>query len=446
MKLNSLLSSVADAGRELLRGDRKWFPGGKTADGGIEKLCNDLLSSKGEALGTALACTFVEVYQGMDEAERLGFFQLLANKFSASPDQIDSAIRAYQADQNPSRLHTLLQCSEAPRLELFRRINMAPNGTETLVNLRGQLIPLLKKHPELSEVDGDLTHLMASWFNRGFLHLEKIDWRTPAFILEKLIAYEAVHSMDGWDDLQRRLADDRRCFAFFHPAMDDEPLIFVQVALCKGLASSVQKLLESDINAGMQEQADTAIFYSISDCQAGLKGISFGNFLIKQVVMELQSELPNLQHFATLSPIPGFARWLNKQIESKALSDYQLKLVDKFDDPQHRKTHKVSDEAQSMLMQLCAHYLYSEKRGELPLDPVARFHLRNGASIERINWDGDLSAKGIRQSAGIMVNYRYNLKRVEERHENFVNDNVIAVERDFLKTLNFELMGSDKKA
>lgn len=194
----------------------------------------------------------------------------------------------------------------------------------------------------------------------------------------------------------------------------------------------------------MQEQADTAIFYSISDCQAGLKGISFGNFLIKQVVMELQKELPNLQHFATLSPIPGFSRWLNKQVESKQLTAEQITLIDKFDDPQHRKAHKILEEAQAMLMQLCAHYLYSAKRGELPLDPVARFHLRNGASIERINWDGDLSAKGIRQSAGIMVNYRYNLKRVEERHENFVNDNVIAVERDFLKTLNFELLGSEK--
>lgn len=445
MKLNSLLSSVADAGRELLRGDRKWFPGGKTADGGIEKLCNDLLSSKGEALGTALASTFVDVYKGMDKAEYLDFFNLLATRFSAAPERIESAIRAYQADQNPSRLHTLLQCSEAPRLELFRRINMAPNGTETLVKLRGQLIPHLKEHPEFADIDGDLRHLMSSWFNRGFLRLEKIDWRTPAFILEKLIAYEAVHTMEGWDDLQRRLADDRRCFAFFHPAMDDEPLIFVQVALCKGLAGSVQKLLESDIDTGMQEQADTAIFYSISDCQAGLKGISFGNFLIKQVVMELQSELPNLQHFATLSPIPGFCRWLNGQIEDKQLSDNQLKLIEKFDDPHHRKTHKFSEQAQSILMQLCAHYLYSVKRGDLPLDPVARFHLRNGASIERINWEGDLSAKGIRQSAGIMVNYRYNLKRVEERHENFVNDNVIAVERDFLKTLNFELLSSDKK-
>lgn len=441
MKLNNLLSSVAEAGRDLLSGERKWFSPSKSADSTIEKLCEDLLSSKGEALGTALAVSVVDACRAMDDEDRFEFFNLLLIRFAALPESIDSAISAYQSDHSSARLYTLLQCSEAPRLELFRRINMAPGGTETLVSLRGHLIQLLKKHPEFIEIDGDLSHLMSSWFNRGFLRLERIDWRTPAFILEKLIAYEAVHAMDGWGDLQRRLAEDRRCFAFFHPAMDDEPLIFVQVALCEGLAGSVQQLLEAGIDAGLQKQADTAIFYSISDCQSGLKGISFGNFLIKQVVMELQSELPNLQHFATLSPIPGFCRWLKMQIEDKQLTEQQLAAIGGFNDPQQRERLKDSEEARIILMQLCAHYLFNAKRGEQPLDPVARFHLRNGASIERINWRGDISDKGIRQSAGIMVNYKYNLKRVEERHENFVNDNIVTVEKEFTKYINPVLLG-----
>nr|WP_304504158.1 malonyl-CoA decarboxylase [Aestuariicella albida] len=419
-----------------MRGERRRFVGEAVSEIRVEQLCDDLLSSKGEALGTALACSVAEAFNAMNERERLDFFHLLAERYGASKDKVEQAIAHYQTNKTSANLHALHRCSEPPRQELFRRINMAPGGTQTLVHLREYLLPLLTDYPEFVAIETDLHHLMTSWFNRGFLRLERIDWHTPAFILEKLITYEAVHEMSGWEDLRRRLADDRRCFAFFHPAMEHEPLIFVEVALCQGLAESVQKILSAEVDPGLQAQADTAIFYSISDCQAGLKGISFGNFLIKQVVMELQQELPNLQHFATLSPIPGFCRWLHAQIEANKLSEQQLRAIDGFDQPiQEACQSRDSAEACAVLMPLCAEYLYRAKRGSKPLDPVSRFHLRNGASIGQLNWNGDTSAKGMRQSAGIMVNYTYNLGLVEERHEDYVNDNLVMVEKDFYKYL-----------
>jgi malonyl-CoA decarboxylase len=296
-------------------------------------------------------------------------------------------------------------------------------------------MPLLKKQPELWEVDNDLRHLMSFWFNRGFLKLVKVDWRTPANILEKLIEYEAVHSMNGWADLRRRLAEDRRCYAFFHPVMPDEPLIFVQVALTQGLANSVQSLLDSPADTAMTEQADTAIFYSISDCQGGLRGISFGNFLIKQVVMELQSELPNLQEFATLSPIPGFRRWISNLAEEQKLAPEDVTLIEQISNIDNAERITDSSEAEERLTQLCTEYLYEVKRDNQPIDPVARFHLRNGASIGRLNWMGDSSPKGLRQSCGMMVNYCYKLDHVAKQHEKFINEGVVTTEKEFQKTL-----------
>jgi malonyl-CoA decarboxylase len=303
---------------------------------------------------------------------------------------------------------------------------MAPDGTRLLVTMREDLLTALKANKALSVVDSDLQHLLETWFNRGFLTIRKIDWRTPAHILEKLIAYEAVHEMDGWDDLRRRLEQDRRCFAFFHPALEDEPLIFVEVALVDGLATAVQPLLAPKTDE--RKAADTAIFYSISNCQKGLKGISFGNFLIKQVVMELQQELPKLKHFATLSPIPGFSRWLEAELantDSAYLTAEDKAIVSALAPNWHKDTIN-SGPIKETLMRLCLHYLVEEKRGKRPLDPVARFHLGNGARIEQLNWLGDISVKGIKQSYGILVNYGYKLNHVEENHEAFVNQNVIA--------------------
>jgi malonyl-CoA decarboxylase len=311
---------------------------------------------------------------------------------------------------------------------------MAPDGTWTLVELRRQLLKILPIHPEFIPIDADFKHLMASWFNRGFLRLQRIDWQSPAGMLEKLMAYEAVHPMSGWDDLRRRLASDRRCFTFFHPVMEDEPLIFVEVALTQGLADSVQTILTADVDHDAQQVADTAIFYSISDCQAGLKGISFGNFLIKQVVMELQRELPNLHAFATLSPMPGFLPWLRQQ-PHEVLSAGGIDVLSACGEGAAHLAD-LSDDLAKWLTQKAAEYLYLAKRGAAPLDPVARFHLRNGASIERLNWLGDTSAKGLSQALCFMVNYRYELGCVEARHEAFVNEGRITIEEKIEQQLN----------
>jgi malonyl-CoA decarboxylase len=420
MAMNSWLNSIADAGREL------WTKASQRNGKSIKDLCQQLSSNKGEAMGTALAYAVVQAYQELDEQGRQDFFELLLTDFSQDSSQIIRHADAYKAQPNAANLAALTKVVRSPRRLLFQRINMAPDGTRLLVNMREDLLHALKANKQLAVVDSDLQLLLETWFNRGFLKIRKIDWRTPAHILEKLIAYEAVHQMDGWDDLRRRLEDDRRCFAFFHPALEDEPLIFVEVALVDGLATAVQPLLAP--KPAELKPADTAIFYSISNCQKGLKGISFGNFLIKQVVMELQQELPKLKHFATLSPIPGFSRWLNAQLVNSGspyVTAEDQALVSALKPGWHLDAIN-SERAKETLMRLCLHYLVAEKRGKLPLDPVARFHLGNGARVEQLNWLGDISANGISQSYGMLANYGYKLNHVEENHEAFVNQNVIA--------------------
>ncbi len=420
MAMNSWLNSIADAGREL------WTKASQRNGKSIKDLCQQLSSNKGEAMGTALAYAVVKAYEELNEQGKQDFFELLLTDFSQDSSEIIRLGDAYKAQPNADNLAALTKVVRSPRRLLFQRINMAPDGTRLLVNMREDLLHALKANKELAVVDSDLQFLLETWFNRGFLKIRKIDWRTPAHILEKLIAYEAVHEMDGWDDLRRRLEDDRRCFAFFHPALEDEPLIFVEVALVDGLATAVQPLLAP--KPAELKPADTAIFYSISNCQKGLKGISFGNFLIKQVVMELQQELPKLKHFATLSPIPGFSRWLNAQLaesDSPYVTAEDQKIVSSLQPGWHLDTID-SERAKETLMRLCLHYLVEEKRGKLPLDPVARFHLGNGARVEQLNWLGDISANGLRQSYGILANYGYKLNHVEENHEAFVNENIIA--------------------
>ncbi|MFV0275921.1 MAG: malonyl-CoA decarboxylase [Parahaliea sp.] len=434
--INNWLASVAEAGRELLQRGPGIF-NRKVGDyEQLAQLCEELVSTKGEALGTALAYEAVAILNHLQPEDDVRFFQLLVEAFSTSREQVELAISEYRDNPSVRNLHSLHRVSESPRQELFRRINISPGGTAALVKMRERLLPLLADVPDFEAVDADLRHLMTSWFNRGFLQLRRIDWSSPASLLEKLMTYEAVHSVAGWEDLRRRLAFDRRCFGFFHPALENEPLIFVQVALTTGLASSVQALLNGEVDVTAQETADTAIFYSISDCQKGLRGISFGNFLIKQVLMDVRAELPDLQRFATLSPIPGFCRWLDQELPEEWLDQATLAscraACAKGSWPDI-ELHK------SALLSLCAKYLYSAKDGQYPLDPVARFHLRNGARIDRLNWAGDTSAKGIRQSAGIMVNYSYDLSQVEERHENYLNKMIVATGRDFEKTLNAKI-------
>ncbi|MFL0796780.1 MAG: malonyl-CoA decarboxylase [Cellvibrionaceae bacterium] len=429
------VSSIAEAGKQFLT---KAAPKQEDALEALLEYCDELCTSKGEAMGTAIAHEVVGRYNHLDGDLKLAFFQRLSSDYCVDKDGVFDAAQAYNDDPSPNHYLVLVDAIESKRLRLFRRINMAPKGTATIVQMRKDLSRHLKQSPELKSIDVDLKHLLISWFNRGFLELKQISWHTPAHILEKLIAYEAVHEMNGWDDLRRRLADDRRCFAFFHPSLADEPLIFVQVALVKGIATSVQELLEPNENPEIGD-ADTAIFYSISNCQTGLNGISFGNFLIKQVVRELQKELPQLKHFATLSPIPGFRKWLVKAMDDKdfALASTEVKqLLQTIENSDSwMEDSAMCAKLQPLLMKLCVHYLYHEKRNEGPLDPVARFHLGNGASIGQLNWMGDISENGVKQSTGLLVNYLYELDKVEENHEAFANENEVAVSSEIKKLL-----------
>ena len=426
--LERVLHSIADAGRDLLNSR----PEDRIRDrGSIGALCHDLLSQKGEALGTALAREVVWAYERLDRDERRAFFRLLLDDFSPDPAAIDAAVAAYQAEPSPAYALALSAAVEAPRQDLVRAINMAPGGTRAIVQMRADLLDEIGDAPELAPVDADFSHVLASWFNRGFLELHRIDWQTPAAILEKLILYEAVHAIQGWEDLQRRLAPDRRCYAFFHPALHDEPLIFVEVALVQGLTGSIQAVLDQPQPDDADVNADTAIFYSISNCQRGLKGISFGNFLIKQVVSDLSDELPRLSRFATLSPVPGFKRWLDRVAADGEVTGDGLpaRLIQGLSDPGWQTNEATAAALKGPLTALCAHYLVNERTGGGPRDPVARFHLGNGARLERVNWLADISPKGLNESAGIMVNYLYDLKRIEKQHEAFANRGAVAASR-----------------
>jgi malonyl-CoA decarboxylase len=427
ISVRNWISSIADRGRELLD-----LPLSTPQDPFLRlaTLCHDLVSQKGEARGTALAREVVRGWENLKEDDHLRFFEMMQNEFSADQAAVIAAADAYKADPNEINLAALTQASEPDRQELLRRINMAPGGTRAIVDMRNSLLNLIKTNRHLEPLNADMQHLLTSWFNRGFLELRHIDWETSASILEKLIRYEAVHEIQGWDDLRRRLADDRKCFAFFHPAMPDDPLIFVEVALVHGLADSVQALLAPEIDETAQSKANTAIFYSISNCQTGLRGISFGNFLIKQVVEELKREFPKLDQFATLSPIPGFMGWLRTRQKSDNDDAKQAAdILAAMEDDSWVNDSTRADALKKPTLQLCARYLAHAKRGKSPLDPTARFHLGNGARLERLNWMGDISTKGLRQAGGLMVNYAYHLDNIERNHESLVNDGKIAVSR-----------------
>lgn len=430
---NKLFRSIAERGRILLSPRLRAVVARRDRVAKLADLCHALLAEQGEPASAALAMEALAVYSALDVAGRAEFFERLDREFSPRPETVTQAMDAYRANPGAQGLAALAQAVEPARQELFRRLNMAPGGTATLVEMRGLVLNQLPHRPQLWPVEADLAHLLRSWFNRGFITLQRIDWHTPAHILEKLIRYEAVHAINGWEDLRRRLADDRRCFAFFHPALPDEPLIFVEVALVRGLAAAVQPLLDPASEMGDPDRADTAIFYSISDCQAGLQGISFGNFLIKQVAAELQEELGKLKTFATLSPVPGFRAWLEANAPGLAAARGESALaswLEKTKEQTDARAVAPGEELREVLLQLCAHFLTRERRDDgRPLDAVARFHLRNGARLERINWAADGSPHGLAQSAGIMVNYLYEIDEVERNHEAYVNEGKITVSR-----------------
>ena len=420
-----IVASVAAAGQGLLDWRTAERPGEDIRD-----LCRALLRTKGEASVVTLARRTLDAFGALDAPAREDFFEFLRSELGSDPDAVDAAIERYRASPDPDVAAALSAATEPRRQELLRLMNTAPDGTRDILAMREALLEVIARRPELKPVDDDFVHILRSWFNRGFLELHRIDWRTPALVLEKIIEYEAVHQVLDWEDLRRRLQADRRCFGFFHPSLPDEPLIFVEVALCRGLADSVTDLLFGEVEANVD--ADTAIFYSISNCQRGLTGISFGNFLIKQVVHELAGEGIGLGRFATLSPIPGFRRWLVRESEEGRLaagSDGGGVALDGVESPDWTGVAAPGEHLKDALMQLCARYLLHARRGSYPLDPVARFHLRNGARLERINWMGDPSPTGLAQSAGLMVNYVYDEAAVVANHEAFVNEGRIAHSR-----------------
>jgi malonyl-CoA decarboxylase len=392
-----------------------------------ELLAATLLSERGEASGALVARQLHDALGALDASGRHGFERYLATEFQPDKAALRAAAERYLAEGTAEAAAALAQAADPPRQELLRRMNMAPGGTGALIALRSEIASCLRDEPELKLLDADLRHLFASWFNRGFLELRRIDWQTPAAVLEKLIAYEAVHAIKGWDDLRRRLAPDRRCFAFFHPALPGEPLIFVEVALVEGLATSMPPLLsqdmEDDTARAQAARADTAIFYSISNCQDGLRGVSFGNFLIKQVVEELQAEFPQLKQFSTLSPVPGFRRWLTQQLAEEG--DPDAALLPKLARDSWWHDPEQSEPLRASLMRLCAAYLTRRLSPGNRIDPVAHFHLGNGAWLERINWLGNTELRAIQESFGVMVNYLYDHDSIENNHEAFVRDGTI---------------------
>jgi malonyl-CoA decarboxylase len=416
--LKKILSLIADTGQKLFKKSNIK----KNDLDSIIKLCDELLSNKGMVFGITVARDITNLYQDLSQENKLKFFKKIDEKYKANDSEVNEAIKVYSQSQNEKNLSKLFITAEGKRRELFRRMNIAPNGTSIIIKLREDLLNFLNDNKDLEYLDFDLRHLFKAWFNPGFLKLERITWKTKALILEKIIKYERVHLMKDMNDLKRRLGEDRRFFSYFHPALEDEPIIFVQVALTKGLGKSIQEIMKPSSKG--EENYDTATFYSISNCQEGLSRVTLGHFLIKRVIYEVQEELPNIKNFGTLSPIPGFVDWFNylddnkiKVILGKSNTDMSfLKSLD----------FKVGDgrilSNKKNLTKLVAHYLIKEKDVKgFPIGDVTRFHLRNGAMINDIVVNANVSDAGFKRSFGVMVNYLYELNNIEKNHEEFVN-------------------------
>jgi len=433
---SDLLATISERGRSLLR--RSEPADGKEDASDLIELCEALLSGRGEASGTAMAREVLDRYHELDDNGRRTFFEALASNFGPDKDKLAEAIKAWQELPGDGRGSELHFASEPRRQELIRRLNRAPGGTGELVAMRADLLTHMGDRRDLAALDQDVVHLLGSWFNRGFLVLRRIDWSTPANILEQIIRYEAVHEIRDWDDLRRRIDPvDRRCYAFFHPALADAPLIFVEVALTEAIPGAIAPLLAVNRQPVKNERARTAVFYSISNTQRGLGGISFGNFLIKQVVEELRRELPKLDTFVTLSPVPRFVQWL-KQPDAP-LSEEERAVLQHLDEPKWYENEETTAQLRAVIEPLAAYYFLKARtsKGRV-VDPVARFHLGNGARLERIDWLGDLSPKGLRESAGIMVNYLYRLDDIEKNHEAYANEGEVVASSAVKKLLKNE--------
>ena len=429
--LRQIISSIADAGKQLF--NKKNIK--KNDLDSILSLCDDLISNKGAAFGITVARDITELYQTLSIDNKILFFKSINEKYRPSFTKVNEAIDVYKNSQNEKTLSDLFKVSEGKRRELFMRMNMAPNGTSIIVSLREDLLKILKENRDLVSLDEDLKHLFKSWFNPGFLKLKKITWDTKAAILEKIIKYERVHHMKDMNELKRRLGEDRRFFSYFHPALEDEPIIFVQVALTNGLGRSIQEITKQ--SSGDEKKYDTATFYSISNCQEGLSRVTLGNFLIKRVVYEIQEELPHIKNFGTLSPIPGFVDWFSYLEESKIknilgniknqdvmfLKSKDLKIGDK----------RIIDNKEAII-KLVSHYIVNEKnRDGLPVNDVSRFHLGNGAIVEDIIINANISENGFKRSFGVMINYLYELKNIEKNHEEYMNKKKVILSDELKK-------------
>lgn len=393
---------------------------------------NCLDAHAGQVEARNRAAMLGRMYLKLSQTGKVRFLGMLAEEYGIDDAGVEQAISGWQNAQNGDRArkaHQLRKALEPAHNRLLKQFTGVPSGVKFLVDMREELLGLKQEYSTLESLEADLRELLATWFDVGLLQLEELSWNSSAALLEKLIAYEAVHEIQSWSDLKNRLDSDRRCFAFIHPNMPEEPLIFVEVALVNGLAGSVQKLLDEQAPTQDIDSADTAIFYSISNAQPGLAGISFGNFLIKEVVKKLSGEFPQLKQFATLSPIPGFAQWLENCAPATLCElpggEQWLNL------PAPRvvsviEANEAMETRQEALTKLAAAYLCQSKKGTRALDPVAHFHLSNGAQVARLNWMGDVSRKGLRQSAGLMVNYLYELPKIEQRSEQYTSEGVIS--------------------
>lgn len=435
-----LVRAVSETAGSLLARLRPPEKGGQD----IVVLARTLLAGRGDASDVAMARQFLAGYDGLTEEGRLSFLVLLHRQFGPDQARLQRALTDFANAPTDNAAMEMHEAAESRRQVLFRRITLAPEGTKGLLRMREDVLRHLSAHPELSSVDADFKHLFSSWFHRGFLEMRKLDWTSPANILEKIIRYEAVHEIGSWDDLRSRLKPpDRCCFAFFHPAMEDEPLIFIAVALTADIPDAIGPLLAGDRIPISAADATTAVFYSITSCQAGLQGIPLGNFLIKQVVEQLSDEHPSLKTFVTLSPVPGFLRWLAQERSKDApdhLSPEDRAVLALLDRPEWHRDPDAARKLQSVLLPAVAAYLLVERtESGKPVDPVARFHLGNGARLERVHWEGDRTPKGIGQSAGIMVNYLYEPDRMERNREAFARQGEIDASHAVRKYLRTDL-------
>jgi malonyl-CoA decarboxylase len=432
---SDLLASIAERGRSVLK-LTAWPRDAENRAGSLIDMCRALLTGRGEASGVALASEIFARYRSLSGAEQAALFRALAEDFGPDRQRVEDAVARWRSTSGEAAASEIHYASEPRRQEVFRRLNRAPGGTAALVAMRTDLLAFMRADRGLAVVDRDFQHLFGSWFNRGFLVLRRIDWSSPAAILEKLIRYEAVHEIRDWDDLRGRIdPPDRRCYAFFHPALVDEPLIFVEVALTVAPPAAIAPLLAERRQHVAQDRARVAIFYSISNCQQGLSGVTFGNFLIKQVVEEIRRELPRIETFITLSPAPDLRAWC-ETTDDPAIEALAAAARDRTQDENWAADPERAARARKVLEPLAAYYLLKARRPDgRVVDPVARFHLGNGARLERINWMADMSVKGLFESYGVMANYLYDVAEIERNHEAFANQGVVVASSAVKKLL-----------